>query len=312
MISSTNSTRPLPQLDQALSQLLPDVAREDRVPQSIGAGKQASVFRIGRRDGGPLWEAESQLILKLYRQDEESGEAVRAEWEALVRMRETLCGRVMEGWQIATPQPIARCEQPPALLMTSVPGKPITTWLQRPPAEVGLAGLAEAIVAVLSDYWRRGGTPYGDLNFQNLLCDDSAKSLSLVDPGLPWSGFECTRAGRTFYPASHDLGYLLFEAAASVRAGLARPRLRRRQCDLAEQVLAVYLDRSVPPANRSAWLAEVKSVAEEHLSRFAIGPSARGLWRLVVRLAATRRVAEVVGRLRRQDAAALVAEPAFR
>ena len=78
---------------------------------------------------------------------------------------------------------------------------------------------------------------YGDLSFNNILCDVVVKSLSFVDPGGQENGLHCDVTGR-WYPASHDLAYLLYDTGATVKDTLGNPRARWRKTDFHRERLA--------------------------------------------------------------------------
>jgi hypothetical protein len=184
--------------------------------------------------------------------------------------------------------------------MTRVSGKPLKSCLRtanQVTAEA-LESIADAVIAVMERYWLADGGLYGELNFDNILCDVSQKSLSFVDPGSLEKVFLCDTVSRHWYPASRDLAYLLYDIETSVRATIGNPGARQRQKCLAEKILRAFVKRTGPGYWNQCLLDEIGACAQMHLKRIRASWSPRGIWRLFVRQTASRSIDEILGRLR--------------
>jgi O-antigen/teichoic acid export membrane protein len=298
-----------------LRQLLPGGDPDEWLIEQINEGGQASIFVARRLDGRPLWQAHQELVIKLYKPAAHQelviklykpaarldGEVVRRQFQSLVRLHARLDGRGSAGWRIHVPAPVYQCDQPPALVMTAVPGRSLKTWLESPgqvPAHE-LGTIAEAVVAAMEYYWSSDGQIHGDLDFGNVLCDLGGRSLSFVDPGVFVEDFLCEGVSKRWYPASRDLAYLLYDAVVTVKRTFGNPGARQRQQELVEAVLRVFLNR-LDPASEGyhAALDEIHACVRAYLDRLRAAPSPRGLWYVLLRRIALRRLDQVFGRLK--------------
>jgi O-antigen/teichoic acid export membrane protein len=226
-----------------LRQLTGAVDEDGWVIEQLNEGAQASVFAARRKDGRPIWQANHELAIKLYKPAaRQEAEVVRGQFASLERLHARLNGS-SDGWNVCVPAPLYRCEEPLALVMTLVPGRSLNACLEtidQVPGEA-LEPIARAIVAALERCWSSDEQAHGDLNFDNILCDVPGRSLSFVDPGVIESDAHCAGVSRKWYPASRDLAYLLYDSGVTVRRTFGQRGARQRQQGLVERVLRVFL-----------------------------------------------------------------------
>ena len=272
-------------------------------------GGQARLFTARPRDGqsllGPEGVAE-ELVVKVYHGDgPEDREAARDEYECLRRLHSRVDGTTQDGWSVRCPRPLHWCDVSAALVMTRVPGRALSWHLSRgelPPPEV-LDSISRATVACLRRYWTGEPRLYGDLILNNILCDRESRTLALVDPGMPERFYLCEAAPRAWFPASRDLGFLLFWTGSLVRPSLAHPVLHARQKRMAGWIVRTFLGGLGSSAHRAEATAEIEACAKAHLGRMRVSGSPQGIWRRVVRRAATRTIERILQGLREPAAA---------
>ena len=257
---------------------LPDVRSLEIERLAAGAGRS---LRCPARDRSPLWEFHAELVVKLYKASNGNiDEVVRDEFESLCRLNARLDGRVINGWRIRTPAPLYCSGRPPGLVMTRVPGRSLNAHIRAGGAATSgdLDPLAGAIGTALLHYWDHESRIYGDIDFNNILCEPAAAVLSFVDPGMPEASYLCDGVDRRWHPASRDLAYLLFDVATSERLWFGRPAARRRQQELAERVVHACLGRIDSAPAKAALLDEVDACARVHLRRIKASWSPAGIW----------------------------------
>jgi hypothetical protein len=269
------------------------------VTQQLSEGAQASIFSVRRHDGQPVWQANYELIVKLYKPVawQEVG-LVRGQFESLARLHARLHDCHCNGWKICVPAPLYQGEDPLAVVMTVVPGQSLNCCLERPgrlPPEL-LGTIAETVVVAMQRCWCAAQI-HGDLNFDNILCDVAARSLSFVDPGVIEDDFLCESVSRRWFPASRDLAYLLYDTGVTVKRTFANPGARQRQQTLSELVLRAFL-KKIDPDEKHGLLDEVQACARVHLKRLRASWSLRGVWHLFLRRIAAYRIDQILGRLR--------------
>ena len=100
------------------------------VVEQLDEGGQAIVYAVTSRNQQPVWQAYRSLVIKLYKPSAATNaEVVRRQFEALSRLRMVLHGHAINGWRIYTPAPLYVCLSPLALVMTMVPGRPLSSLL---------------------------------------------------------------------------------------------------------------------------------------------------------------------------------------
>jgi hypothetical protein len=284
-----------------MQQLAQSSKEHNWVIEQHDSGAQASILAVRRPDGRPIWQGYRELIVKLYKKTRpQSAEVASYQFESLSRLHAQLDGTIANGWTIDSPVPLYRCERPLALVMTKVPGKPLKSCL-RTSGQVDaqtLESIADAVIAVMESYWLVEGGLYGELNFDNILCDVSRRHLSFVDPGSLEKAFRCDTIPRHWFPASRDLAYLLYDIETSIRTTIGNPGARQRQKNLAEMLLRTFAKRIGPGYRTECLLDEIGACARVHLQRIRTSWSPRGIWRHFVRRTASRSINEILGRLR--------------
>lgn len=267
-------------------------------------GGQAEVFAARGPEASNGGDAE--LIVKVFdRRKPEVVAAVREEFESLHMLHAALDGEAVDDWTVRTPRPLhilcsdSSSGAPDVLVMTRVPGVPIATLIRRG----DFAGdelhrsVVRATVSTLDRYWSSSNRLYGDLNFRNILCDPATRTLSFIDCGIPESAWLCEGVRKLWFPASRDMAYLLFSAAAEWKRSIGRPQARQCELQLAGAVLAEFIRRMDSLDRRESALYEIMACADEHLSRLVRCWTPRGLWRSLVKRKAERAIDEVFGAL---------------
>ncbi len=294
-----------PTVLRVLQQFTPSAPASSRVIEQLGEGAQADVYVVRSQNGQPIWQALDCLAIKLYKPAAgASFERARGQFASLSRLREAVPGGAVEGWKPFVPGPLFVCESPLALVMTVVPGKELDGQLETGAGvtpEV-LASAPRAVIAALKEYWALGQI-YGALSFCNILCDVAAREMSFIDPGLEEDAFLCGAVARRWYPASRDLAYLLYQTGLRVRSTFSNPGARRRQEAFAEGVLRAYLETVASREEKRSLLDEVEACVRAHLEALGLSWSPRGLWRLLLRPLAARRIDGLLTRLRNDGGA---------
>jgi hypothetical protein len=270
------------------------------VIEQLDDGGQAYIFAIGRRDGQPIQQEHSKLIIKLYKSAGPQSVAVaRHQFESLSRLHAGLDSSTANGWRIASPIPLFQCQWPLALVMTLVPGMPLKDCLCTGDAHTAdvLDSIADAMIAAMDGFWSHGGL-YGELNFDNILCDVPGRTISFVDTGGRDELILCDVVSRNWYPASHDLGYLLYDIETSLRTFIRNPGARLRQLYLVEQILRSYVKKTELGYSAQDLLDEIGACARLHLTRIRGAWSPGGAWRLFVRKNASRGIDQILARLK--------------
>lgn len=274
----------------------------DWVIETLGEGTQANVHSVRSQSRKRIWQTHRTLVIKLYKPElTPRVELVRRQFEALSRLREVLHGRTINGWKISTAAPLYVCMSPLALVMTMVPGRPLTSLLDDADnmiAEV-LDSAPRAVVAAMERCWSIGQL-HGDLNFDNILCDIANRGLSFVDLGLPTNSFLLgDDIPRRWYPASHDLAYMLYDTGMRVKSTFRNPKARLRQQLFAESTLRAFIETIGTFEEKQRLLDEIEACARVHLK--SLCPSSpRELWRMIVITIAARRIDAILLRLKAQ------------
>jgi|SRR5688572_5866768 len=280
------------------------------VARRLAEGRQARLFSVRAGDGMTACAGEddgSELVVKLYRASgPDDRNAARDEFECLARLHSRLNGTTHDGWNVRCPRPLHFCDRLAALVMTRVPGRTLTWHLAReahPAASDLLVSIPRAIVSALRCYWVGEPRLYGDLILNNILCDPVTRSLSFVDPGMPERFYLCESAPLSWYPASRDLGFLLFWTASLIRPSIAHPVLHARQKLMAAEIVRSFLDGLEPTTRRLQATGEIEACARLHVDRMAVSASPRGMWRRLVKCAAAATIARILDELRRTSSA---------
>jgi len=296
--SGRSAARP-PELSEVLRRLGPTLPDDHWTVEKLGEGVQSEVFEVAASDGRPLLQGHRRLVIKLYKAGWPELETVaRDEFESLARLAERLNGRAVEGWTLASPMPVERCDDPHALVMTWIPGHPLQRVLQ---SASGLDGdaresISKAIVSAMELYWRGEPRIYGDINLENIMCDPAERILGFVDPGMPEKSYLCQNVSTEWFPRSRDLAYMLFDGCVALRASETQQgRLRQRQ--LLESVLRRFAGQTADANARERLLNEIRACTRVHLKRIPVSRSPASLWRMFVRRSLARTIDATLERL---------------
>jgi hypothetical protein len=269
--------------------------------EQLGEGDQAHVFVIRSLDQQPGWRTHGSLVIKLYKPaPAHNSEMVGEQFNLLFRLHAALDGRIIDGWKIFVPKPLYICASPLALVMTVVPGRRLSLCLAN--GDLATSAMLEsaprAIGAAMERCWSVGQL-HGDLNFDNILCDIANRSLSFVDLDLPTNSLLLgDDVPRRWYPASHDLAYMLYDTGIRVKSTICNRKARVRQQLFAESVARVFIE-TIGPFEEKQWLLdEIHACVRAHLKSLDLSLSPRGLWHVLLRRVATRRIDRILARLR--------------
>jgi len=270
--------------------------------EQLGEGGQAHVFVIRSLDQQPVWHTHGSLVIKLYKPAAaQNYEMAKEQFGLLSRLHAALDGRIIDGWKIFVPKPLYICASPLALVMTVVPGRTLSLCLgngDHATSEM-LESAPRAIGSAMGRCWSVGQL-HGDFNFDNILCDIVNRGLSFVDLELPTNSFLLRDdVPRRWYPASHDLAYMLYDTGMRVKSTIGNPKARLRQQLFAESTLQAFIE-TIGPFEEKQWLLdEIEACARVHLKgRFPSSP--RELWRMIIKTIAARRIDTILLRLKAQ------------
>jgi hypothetical protein len=279
-------------------------ARRNLLVEQLDEGVESDVFMVRSRDGYPLWQTHQSLVIKLYKPAViPSFEVARKEFDALSRMHTTLNGLTISGWRICTPLPLYLCKSPLAFVMTLVPGRRLEACLETGDNLIrdALETMPRAVVAAMGRCWSMGRL-HGDLHIENILCDFAARDLSFIDAGVPVSSFAfCDIVTKRWYPASHDLGYMLYNTSVRFRSTIGTSAARFRQQNLVERILRIFVETVDPFDQKQQLLDEIEACARAHLKSLELTWSLSALWHVFLRRVASRYIDTVINTLRTQE-----------
>lgn len=279
---------------KVLQNLAQDSAEAGWDIRPLEEGRHGRVYVVGSRGNGPLWQEHRDLVVKLYKLDQTNGaEAAKQQFDAQTRLNSVVDGRAVGGWTIRAPLPLYMSASPPALVMTMAGGVQLKKSLLRgsDPSPEMLDSAARAIVAVMRPYWASGRL-HGDLSLRNILWDPEDRVLSLVDVD-PSAG---ARDGvpTEWYPASLDLAGVLYDVATDIRTVHRRVVSSKRM--FAESILSAFLATLKEPEEKQRLIEEVRACARAELEALDLSWSPRGLYHLVQRVIAARRIDRLLAR----------------
>lgn len=274
--------------------------------EKLGEGVQANVYVARSKNQQPIWQSLHCLVVKLYKPSAGSSvERAHKEFTSLSQLHSAVDGKSIEGWNTIAPKPLCVCEAPLALVMTMVSGKELDWYL-----ETGndvtpelLVSAAHSVVAAMKEYWGHAQI-YGALSFCNILCDIEARELSFLDAGVESDFFLCEGVAKRWYPASRDLAYILYQTELRVRTSIFNPGSRKRQKLFTYAVLRSFIDTIDSPEEKQFLLDEIQACQQIHLEMLDVSWSPRGLWRMVSRQVASRRIGAMLAKLRADDVTA--------
>jgi O-antigen/teichoic acid export membrane protein len=282
---------------RVLQKLMQDTTEANWDIRSLGEGFHGKIYAVGSRGSGPLWQGHRDLVVKLYKPDgPDAADAARRQFDAQARLHLAVDGKAVDGWKICAPLPLYASASPPALVMTIAAGTNLSKSLAHGsdlPFEM-LASAARAIVAVMRPYWVAGRL-HGDLSLNNILWDPADRVLSLID--VDTSAGVSVRDGvpKEWYPASLDLAGVLYDVGTDIRTADRRVVSRKRM--FAESVLLAFLTTVDAPEEKRRLIEEVRAFARAELEALDLPWSPRGLYRLLQRRVATRRIDRLLARV---------------
>jgi O-antigen/teichoic acid export membrane protein len=275
---------------KVLQELTQDVVETGWDIRSLGEGFHGKIYAVVSQGNMPLWQGHRDLVVKLYKPDGPAGaDAAKRQFDAQMWLHSAVDGKTAGGWKTRAPLPLYVSASPPALVMTLAAGTNLDKSLANgsdPPPEM-LDSAARAIVAVMRPYWAAGRL-HGDLSLHNILWDPSNHVLSLID--VDTSAGVSVRDGfpKEWYPASLDLAGILYDVGTDIRTADRRVLSRKRM--FAESVLLAFLTTVGAPEEKRRLVEEVRAFARAELEALDVPWSPRGLYRLLQRDVATRRI----------------------
>jgi O-antigen/teichoic acid export membrane protein/tRNA A-37 threonylcarbamoyl transferase component Bud32 len=297
-----------------LQRLTHGSSADNWVIEGIDQGLQADIYAVRYPDlRRPSLETYRSVAIKLYKPGTSADiELARRQYEALSRLHAALNGGNVDGWKISIPAPLDICDSPAALVMSMLPGKTLSFWLEQCdlPREV-LNSLPHAIIAAVNRLWSIGQV-HGDLTFDNILCDIGARELSFVDPGMrticPFQDDFTSR----WTPPAHDLAHTLFDVGVSVLTALVNPMAFRRKRSFAESLVRAFIATIGASDERRSQLEEIRACAQLHLMTLGDGPyPLRKVYQRLQRQVGLRRLQKVISRVRAEAGLSPVRSPEF-
>jgi O-antigen/teichoic acid export membrane protein len=283
---------------QVLQHLTQSAEDREWVIESLGEGYQARVCAVRLQSQAAIWQTHSALVIKLYKpRTDSTSQLVREQFDSLLRLHAAVRSFPLNGWTIAAPEPVYLCTSPLALVMTMVTGRNLEWCLQSGDnitPDVLDSG-PRAIAAALKEYWS-SGHPYGELALGNILSDIDARELALVDSGVRHNSHFCNGVARRWYPASRDLAYLLYDLGVEIAIGNHSARARKEMFIVG--ILRAVVETVGPIEERREFLDEIEACVSRHLKTLEPSWSPPGLWHLIVKRIASRRIDRLLARLR--------------
>jgi O-antigen/teichoic acid export membrane protein/tRNA A-37 threonylcarbamoyl transferase component Bud32 len=297
-----------------LQRLTHGSSADDWVIEKIDQGLQADIYAVRYPDlRRPALGTYRSVAIKLYKPGASPDvEFVRRQYEALSQLHAALNGGNVHGWKISIPAPLDICDSPVALVMSMLPGKTLSFWLEQGdlPHEV-LDSLPHAVIAAVNRFWSIGQV-HGDLTFDNILCDMGARELSFVDPGMrticPFQDDFTSR----WTPPAHDLAHTLYDVVVSVLTTIVNPMAFRRKRSFAESLVRAFIATIAASDERRSQLEEIRACARLHLMTLGGGPyRLRKMYERLQRQVGLRRVQKVISRVRAEAGLSSIRSPEF-
>ena len=268
--------------------------------EKLDQGVQANIFVVRSKTQQPIWQTYRSLVIKVYKPAAATNiERVREQFDSLSRLHAAMDGSTINGWKISAPAPLYLCESPLALVMPMVSGQKLTLLLETNDnvAPELLETAARAVGITMARCWSIG-LLHGDLCVDNILCDIVTRDLSFVDLGVPDNSFFCDDIAKRWYPASRDLAYMLYATAVRVKSTIGNPGACLLQQVFAENVVRTCIEMIGPFEEKQWLLDEIHACARAHLKSVDLSLSPRGLWHVLLRRVASRRIDRLLARLR--------------
>lgn len=280
-----------------LQKLTQGNAEADWDIRSLGEGFHGKIYAVGSREGAPLWQGHRDLVVKLYKPNGPAGaDMARRQFDAQARLHLAVDGKTAHGWKTCAPLPLHVSASPPALVMTMATGTNLNKSLAHgsDPHPEMLDSAARAIVAVMRPYWAAGRL-HGDLSLHNILWHPADRVLSFIDVDTSAGVSVGDGVPKEWYPASLDLAGVLYDVGTDIRT--ADRRVVSRKQMFAESVLLAFLTTVDAPEEKRMLIEEVRAFTRAELEALELPWSPRGLYRLVQRRVATRRIDRLLARV---------------
>lgn len=274
---------------ELMQKLAPQTGDADLDIRVLGKGFHSDVYAVASRADRPLWQTHSELVVKLYKPGPVRVDMARAQCEAQARLHLAVDGRSVDGWTIRAPLPVYVSDSPPALVMTKAVGANLNKSLTRRsnlPCDTAVSA-ARAIVAAMRPYWANGRL-HGDLSLHNILWDPAERVISLIDVDTSAGISVDEELSKEWYPASLDLAGVLYDFGTDIRT--AGRGSACRKAAFAESFLKAFLALLKTSEEKLRLIEEVRSFARAELQSLDLLWSPRGLYRLLQRHIAARRI----------------------
>lgn len=267
-------------------------------------GKQATIFLAYIQETNKKIELRSKLIIKLFSLKNENVKyAMKNEYESLSLLCKSFKNFNVNGWCISTPRPLLFIDNPSALIMSYVQGVSLEKLLLHKDQNrrFDISALLNPIISSLQRYWTDHNRIFADLNYNNILCCIQSKNIYFLDPGAPNPSFNLKFASKYFFPASHDLGYLLFEVCATnTKIQIFSPDRARRRASFVKQLIHRYMHYFVQEPRLERFLDEIHECAKFHVDRINLSWGFRGVWRRYVAKRTLLNLSQEVADIRKQ------------
>ena len=269
-----------------ISQFDPNTPYNAWVIRPLQHGKQAKAFLAYNPNRKFDTTQSSHFVIKIFDKKKPNVTyALNNEYESLSLMSFSFRKLQVDGWKISVPSVSFLSHDPPALVMNYIQGIPLDDLLRRTDEKTRniLSTLYKPISLAFQKYWSDHSRIIGDLNYNNLLLDISTDTLIIVDPGVPDPSFIWNDTPNEFFPASNDLGYLLFEVCATntkIRI-LSRDRAQRRS-SFVQQLIRCYMHKFIEKSHYDNFLEELQECSNRHVTRIKLSWGVRGFWRRYV------------------------------
>lgn len=261
------------------------------------AGLQANLVSVSS-SGEAICGNHHKVVVKIFKSTpSEAKIQLDRQFDSMSLLHAALNGRSANGWKVCIPEPLHVCYTHSALIMSVVPGRPLSSWLEEDVVPTSIfQELPGALVLALRSLWS-GGDLHGDLTFDNILCDADGYRLSLVDPGLRTICTFGNQGGNAWSSLSHDLAHTLYDLSISFSGSLGQPTAYRRKWAFTDALVRECIQRVGVPQQS---LEELESCVRQHI--LALGSNIHQALRKQIGL---RRSARFFAKLMQEKSAAV-------
>ena len=256
----------------------------------LGAGAESHVYLVSPNSLAFDGICDPQIAVKLFDRRAISDQKLLLQIFRTQALYDALDGMRHDGWTYRIPKILTYSITPPAIVMSRVSGKTLNSLMIHPglPAEPDISKLARTLVAGLAVLWAQRKS-HGDLNFDNVLLDQSSRTISLIDPGPSTAGLPHVHFCDEYGPAIGDLSYLLFEVS------LGFPVYRMVGHDsqparLAILLVRAFIESQMGNSTNDALRHAFRATTLRYVMMLRPEASLRGLWLRYLRSVAMRRI----------------------